>query len=120
MGTINRLLANRSFARAPAHPIAPALRRADAARTRRGRPIAVNRAAIRENLYLASLIFRKGLDLKDAVAGMLAESYHSAVVDRIKCVPRFSADARGPTLVVREPRGVKRRGRFVGGKFKPV
>jgi len=44
----------------------------------------------------------------------------AAVVDRIKCVPRFSADARGPTLVVREPRGVKRRGRFVGGKFKPV
>src|SRR5207248_3258877 len=33
---------------------------------------------------LPSLIFRKGLDLKDAVAGMLAESYHSAVVDRIK------------------------------------
>jgi 4-hydroxy-3-methylbut-2-enyl diphosphate reductase len=33
---------------------------------------------------LASLIFRKGLDLKDAVAGMLAENYHSAVVDRIK------------------------------------
>jgi 4-hydroxy-3-methylbut-2-enyl diphosphate reductase len=33
---------------------------------------------------LASLIFRKGLDLKHAVSGMLAESYHSAVVDRIK------------------------------------
>jgi 4-hydroxy-3-methylbut-2-en-1-yl diphosphate reductase len=33
---------------------------------------------------LPSLIFRKGLDLKDAVAGMLAENYHSAVVDRIK------------------------------------
>src|SRR5438552_10469301 len=33
---------------------------------------------------MASLIFRKGLDLKDAVAGMLAESYHSAVVERIK------------------------------------
>jgi 4-hydroxy-3-methylbut-2-enyl diphosphate reductase len=31
-----------------------------------------------------SLIFRKGLDLKHAVAGMLAESYHSAVVERIK------------------------------------
>jgi 4-hydroxy-3-methylbut-2-enyl diphosphate reductase len=33
---------------------------------------------------LASLIFRKGLDLKHAVAGMLAENYHSEVVDRIK------------------------------------
>jgi 4-hydroxy-3-methylbut-2-en-1-yl diphosphate reductase len=31
-----------------------------------------------------SLIFRKGLDLKDAVAGILAESYHSDVIDRIK------------------------------------
>jgi 4-hydroxy-3-methylbut-2-enyl diphosphate reductase len=33
---------------------------------------------------LASLIFRKGLDLKHAVAGMLAENYHSTIVDRIK------------------------------------
>ena len=33
---------------------------------------------------MASLIFRKGLDLKHAVAGMLADSYHSALVDRIK------------------------------------
>jgi 4-hydroxy-3-methylbut-2-enyl diphosphate reductase len=31
-----------------------------------------------------SLIFRKGLDLKQAVAGMLADSYHSDLVDRIK------------------------------------
>jgi 4-hydroxy-3-methylbut-2-en-1-yl diphosphate reductase len=31
-----------------------------------------------------SLIFRKGLDLKHAVAGMLAESYHSVIVERIK------------------------------------
>jgi 4-hydroxy-3-methylbut-2-enyl diphosphate reductase len=31
-----------------------------------------------------SLIFRKGLDLKDAVAGILAESYHSRVVEQIK------------------------------------
>jgi 4-hydroxy-3-methylbut-2-en-1-yl diphosphate reductase len=33
---------------------------------------------------MASLIFRKGLDLKDAVAGRLAENYHSAIVERIK------------------------------------
>ncbi|PWT81454.1 MAG: 4-hydroxy-3-methylbut-2-enyl diphosphate reductase [Blastocatellia bacterium] len=30
------------------------------------------------------LIFRKGLDLKDAVAGKLAENYHSAIVERVK------------------------------------
>jgi 4-hydroxy-3-methylbut-2-en-1-yl diphosphate reductase len=33
---------------------------------------------------LASLIFRKGLDLKHAVAGMLADNYHSAIVEQIK------------------------------------
>ncbi len=33
---------------------------------------------------MASLIFRKGLDLKHAVAGRLADNYHSAIVDRIK------------------------------------
>src|SRR5688572_21137892 len=32
----------------------------------------------------SSLIFRKGLDLKHAVAGMLAESYHSTLVEQIK------------------------------------
>ena len=33
---------------------------------------------------MASLIFRKGLDLKQAVAGMLADNYHSALVEQIK------------------------------------
>jgi 4-hydroxy-3-methylbut-2-enyl diphosphate reductase len=33
---------------------------------------------------LPSLIFRKGLDLKQAVSDLLAENYHSAIVDRIK------------------------------------
>ena len=33
---------------------------------------------------MPSLIFRKGLDLKHAVAGMLAENYHSQVVAEIK------------------------------------
>ncbi len=33
---------------------------------------------------MSSLIFRKGLDLKYAVAGMLAENYHSDLIDRIK------------------------------------
>jgi len=31
-----------------------------------------------------SLIFRKGLDLKHAVAGMLADNYHSALVEQVK------------------------------------
>ena len=33
---------------------------------------------------MPSLIFRKGLDLKHAVAGLLADNYHSALVERIK------------------------------------
>jgi 4-hydroxy-3-methylbut-2-enyl diphosphate reductase len=33
---------------------------------------------------MSSLIFRKGLDLKDAVAGMLAENYHSGLIERVK------------------------------------
>lgn len=33
---------------------------------------------------MASLIFRKGLDLKQAVSGVLTETYHSAIVERIK------------------------------------
>jgi 4-hydroxy-3-methylbut-2-enyl diphosphate reductase len=33
---------------------------------------------------LPSLVFRKGLDLKHAVAGMLADNYHSEIVERIK------------------------------------
>jgi 4-hydroxy-3-methylbut-2-enyl diphosphate reductase len=33
---------------------------------------------------MASLIFRKGLDLKNVVAGTLNESYHSALVEQIK------------------------------------
>jgi 4-hydroxy-3-methylbut-2-enyl diphosphate reductase len=33
---------------------------------------------------MPSLIFRKGLDLKHAVAGMLADSYHSSIVEQVK------------------------------------
>jgi len=33
---------------------------------------------------MPSLIFRKGLDLKHAVAGMLADNYHSDIVEQIK------------------------------------
>src|SRR5204863_4564144 len=38
----------------------------------------------RQPLSLPSLIFRKGLDLKHAVADMLAENYHSQLVAQIK------------------------------------
>lgn len=33
---------------------------------------------------MATLIFRKGLDLKQAVAGQLAADYHSALIDRVR------------------------------------
>src|SRR3954454_1069100 len=33
---------------------------------------------------MPSLIFRKGLDLKHAVAGMLADNYHSSIIEQIK------------------------------------
>ena len=33
---------------------------------------------------MASLIFRKGLDREQAVAGMLADNYHSAIVEQVK------------------------------------
>src|SRR3954471_14055502 len=33
---------------------------------------------------MPSLIFRKGLDLKHAVAGMLADTYHSSIVEQVK------------------------------------
>ena len=33
---------------------------------------------------MASLIFRKGLDLKKAVAGVLADNYHSSLVEKVK------------------------------------
>ncbi|HJZ76438.1 MAG TPA: 4-hydroxy-3-methylbut-2-enyl diphosphate reductase [Vicinamibacterales bacterium] len=33
---------------------------------------------------MPALIFRKGLDLKHAVAGMLADNYHSDIIERIK------------------------------------
>jgi 4-hydroxy-3-methylbut-2-enyl diphosphate reductase len=33
---------------------------------------------------MPSLIFRKGLDLRHAVAGMLADNYHSALIEQVK------------------------------------
>ena len=54
---------------------APRDRRVDAAR-RRHATVAVATSQ--------PLIFRKGLDMKEAVAGELATAYHSAIVDRVR------------------------------------
>jgi 4-hydroxy-3-methylbut-2-enyl diphosphate reductase len=51
---------------------------------------------------MSSLIFRKGLDLKHAVAGMLAESYHSAIVERIKAEEFTYAAGRLTVYLARE------------------
>jgi 4-hydroxy-3-methylbut-2-enyl diphosphate reductase len=48
------------------------------------------------------LIFRKGLDLKDAVAGQLAESYHSDLVDRVKAAGYTYAAGRLTLHLARE------------------
>jgi 4-hydroxy-3-methylbut-2-enyl diphosphate reductase len=49
-----------------------------------------------------SVIFRKGLDLKHAVAGMLAESYHSDLVERIKAEDFTFRSARLTVQLARE------------------
>src|SRR6478736_1099698 len=41
---------------------------------------------------MPSLIFRKGLEMKDAVAGILAENYHSPLIETIKA-NRFTYEA---------------------------
>jgi 4-hydroxy-3-methylbut-2-enyl diphosphate reductase len=46
---------------------------------------------------MPSLIFRKGLEMKDAVAGILAENYHSSLIDTIKA-NRFTYDAGRLTI----------------------
>ena len=46
---------------------------------------------------MPSLIFRKGLEMKDAVAGILAENYHSALIDTIKA-NQFTYDAGRLTI----------------------
>src|SRR5258708_3838992 len=49
-----------------------------------GPPSAISHQPSAITALMPSLIFRKGLDLKHAVAGMLADNYHSAIVERIK------------------------------------
>jgi 4-hydroxy-3-methylbut-2-enyl diphosphate reductase len=46
---------------------------------------------------MPSLIFRKGLEMKDAVAGILAENYHSSLIDTIKA-NRFTYEAGRLTI----------------------
>jgi 4-hydroxy-3-methylbut-2-en-1-yl diphosphate reductase len=49
-----------------------------------------------------SLIFRKGLDLKHAVAGMLADNYHSAIVERVKAGDFIHRSGRLTIYLARE------------------
>ena len=51
---------------------------------------------------MPSLIFRKGLDLKHAVAGMLSESYHSAIIERIKAEDFTHRSGRLTVYLARE------------------
>jgi len=51
---------------------------------------------------MPSLIFRKGLDLKSAVAGMLAESYHSDIIDHIKAADFTYSVGRLTVYLARE------------------
>ena len=47
-------------------------------------------------------MFRKGLDLKQAVAGMLAENYHSAIVEKIKAEDFTFTSGRLTVYLARE------------------
>src|SRR5215217_6783834 len=51
---------------------------------------------------MPSLIFRKGLDLKHAVAGMLADSYHSAIVEQVKADNYIHRSGRLTVRLARE------------------
>jgi 4-hydroxy-3-methylbut-2-enyl diphosphate reductase len=51
---------------------------------------------------VTSVIFRKGLDLKHAVAGMLAESYHSDLIDRVKADDHTYRSGRLTVRLARE------------------
>ena len=51
---------------------------------------------------MSSLIFRKGLDLKHAVSGMLSDNYHSTLVDRIKAEDFTYRDGRLTIHLARE------------------
>jgi 4-hydroxy-3-methylbut-2-enyl diphosphate reductase len=46
---------------------------------------------------MPSLIFRKGLEMKDAVAGILAENYHSSLIESIKA-NRFTYESGRLTI----------------------
>ena len=51
---------------------------------------------------MPSLVFRKGLDLKRAVAGMLSESYHSAIIEQIKAEDFTHRSGRLTVYLARE------------------
>ena len=70
------------------HQGVPRPRRTDAPHRRcprAGPPLAIERSAVPVYWWVVQpLIFRKGLDLKDAVKGDLARDYHSDVVEQIR------------------------------------
>src|ERR1043165_8373453 len=51
---------------------------------------------------MPSLIFRKGLDLKHAAAGMLADNYHGGIVEQIKAEDFPYRAGRLPIHLARE------------------
>ena len=51
---------------------------------------------------MPSLIFRKGLELKDAVAGALAEDYHSELVEQVKAADAVYRSGRLVVHLARE------------------
>ena len=51
---------------------------------------------------MPSLIFRKGLEMKDAVAGILAESYHSTLIEQVKANDYTYASGRLTVHLARE------------------
>lgn len=51
---------------------------------------------------MPALVFRKGLDMKDAVAGILAENYHSQIVEDIKSHDYTHASGRLTLHLARE------------------
>src|SRR5712671_4645866 len=67
-----------------------------------GPPSAISHQPLAITALMPSLIFRKGLDLKHAVAGMLADNYHSGIVERIKADDFTFRDGRLALHLARE------------------
>ena len=57
---------------------------------------------------MPSLIFRKGLELKHEVAGVLAESYHSELVQKIKASGKTTVHTPSPVELAEWRRAMQR------------